>query len=35
MLDGFNQGWIEFQGGGAVLVKGRVGLADVVRKLVG
>src|SRR5712671_7686453 len=35
MLDGFNQGWIEFQGGGAVRLKGRVGLADVVRKLVG
>jgi uncharacterized protein YbjT (DUF2867 family) len=35
MLDGFNEGWIEFEGGGAVPIKGKVTLAEVVRKLVG
>jgi uncharacterized protein YbjT (DUF2867 family) len=35
MLDGFNEGWIEFEGGSAALVKGKVSLAEVVRKLVG
>jgi NAD(P)H dehydrogenase (quinone) len=34
MLDGFNEGWIEFEGGSAALVKGKVSLAEVVRKLV-
>jgi NAD(P)H dehydrogenase (quinone) len=33
MLDGFNQGWIKFEG--AAPVKGRVHLAEVVRELVG
>jgi NAD(P)H dehydrogenase (quinone) len=33
MLDGFNEGWIKFEGGAEVL-KGRVGLAEVVRMLV-
>lgn len=33
MLDGFNEGWITFEGG-APVVKGRVGLAEVVRQLV-
>jgi len=33
MLDGFNQGWIKFEG--AAPVKGTVHLAEVVRKLVG
>lgn len=35
MLDGFNEGWITFEGGGAGLVKGKVSLAEVIRKLVG
>jgi uncharacterized protein YbjT (DUF2867 family) len=35
MLDGFNEGWIKFEGGGAALVKGKVRLAEVVQKLVG
>jgi uncharacterized protein YbjT (DUF2867 family) len=35
MLDGFNEGWIRFEGGGAGLVKGTVSLAEVIRKLVG
>ncbi|MDB4912318.1 MAG: NmrA family transcriptional regulator [Gemmatimonadetes bacterium] len=34
MLDGFNEGWITFEGKGATRVKGRVTLADVVRRLV-
>ena len=34
MLDGFNEGWITFEGGGASLAKGKVSLAEVVRKLV-
>jgi NAD(P)H dehydrogenase (quinone) len=34
MLDGFNEGWITFEGSGARHMKGRVTLADVVRKLV-
>ena len=33
MLDGFNEGWIRFEGGGAV-VRGKVSLAEVVQKLV-
>jgi len=35
MLDGFNEGWIRFEGTGAALLKGKVGLAEVVRELVG
>jgi NAD(P)H dehydrogenase (quinone) len=35
MLDGFNEGWITFEGGCAALVKGKVSLAEVIRKLVG
>jgi hypothetical protein len=35
MLDGFNEGSITFEGGGARLVKGKVNLAEVIRKLVG
>jgi NAD(P)H dehydrogenase (quinone) len=34
MLDGFNEGWIKFEGGGAALVKGKVSLAEVIQKLV-
>jgi uncharacterized protein YbjT (DUF2867 family) len=35
MLDGFNEGWIRFEGDGTTLVKGKVSLAEVVRGLVG
>jgi uncharacterized protein YbjT (DUF2867 family) len=35
MLDGFNEGWIRFEGGGAAVIKGKVSLAEVVQKLVG
>ncbi len=35
MLDGFNEDWITFEGGGARLVKGKVSLAEVIRQLVG
>ena len=35
MLDGFNEGWITFEGNGTTRVKGTVSLADVVRRLVG
>jgi len=35
MIDGFNEGWIKFQGGSATLLKGKVSLAEVIRKLVG
>jgi uncharacterized protein YbjT (DUF2867 family) len=34
MLDGFNEGWIEFEGGEAALIKGEVELATVLRALV-
>ena len=34
MLDGFNEGWIKFEGGGAVRIKGKLGLAEVIQKLV-
>jgi hypothetical protein len=34
MLDGFNQGWIRFEGNGTGPVKGKVSLAEVVWKLV-
>jgi len=35
MLDGFNEGWIKFEGGGAPRVKGKVSLAEVIQKLLG
>jgi uncharacterized protein YbjT (DUF2867 family) len=35
MLDGFNEGWIRFEGGGAALLKGKVRLAEVIQTLVG
>jgi uncharacterized protein YbjT (DUF2867 family) len=34
MLDGFNEGWIKFEGGGTAQVKGKVSLAQVIQKLV-
>jgi uncharacterized protein YbjT (DUF2867 family) len=34
MLDGFNEGWIDFEGGEATVVKGRVELETVLRGLV-
>ena len=34
MLDGFNEGWITFEGDDASVRKGRVTLEDVVRQLV-
>ncbi|SFP39712.1 NmrA family NAD(P)-binding protein [Variovorax sp. 770b2] len=34
MLDGFNEGWIAFEGGDASVAKGRIGLAQVLRILV-
>jgi uncharacterized protein YbjT (DUF2867 family) len=34
MLDGFNEGWIRFEGGGLALAKGKVSLAVVIGKLV-
>jgi len=33
MLDGFNEGWIKFEGDGAGLVKGKVSLAELIHKL--
>jgi NAD(P)H dehydrogenase (quinone) len=35
MLDGFNEGWIRFEGSRAAVVKGKVSLPEVIRKLVG
>jgi NAD(P)H dehydrogenase (quinone) len=35
MLDGFNEGWIRFQGNGATQIKGNQSLAAVIQKLVG
>ena len=35
MLDGFNEGWIKFEGGATPLIKGKVSLAQVIQKLVG
>jgi NAD(P)H dehydrogenase (quinone) len=35
MLDGFNQGWIKFEGGSATVRKGKVTLAEVIQMLVG
>lgn len=34
MLDGFNEGWIAFEGGDATVRKGKVGLVEVIRSLV-
>ena len=34
MLDGFNEGWIDFEGRGEDIVKGTTPLVDVIRKLV-
>ncbi len=34
MLDGFNEGWIKFEGNGATSIKGRTSLAEVVLKFV-
>jgi hypothetical protein len=34
MLDGFNEGWISFEGTHGTVVKGEVELEDVLRKLV-
>jgi uncharacterized protein YbjT (DUF2867 family) len=34
MLDGFNEGWIRFEGGDATIVQGTVSLADVLESLV-
>ncbi|MDP9991204.1 uncharacterized protein YbjT (DUF2867 family) [Variovorax boronicumulans] len=33
MLDGFNEGWITFEGGDATVRKGEVGLVEVIRSL--
>ncbi|WP_445289336.1 NmrA family NAD(P)-binding protein [Variovorax atrisoli] len=35
MLDGFNEGWIRFEGDDASVRKGRVSVAEVIRSLVG
>jgi uncharacterized protein YbjT (DUF2867 family) len=35
MLDGFNEGWITFEGNGATHIRGSTSLAEVVRQLVG
>ena len=35
MLDGFNEGWIDFEGGQASTIKGKVELQTVLRELVG
>ena len=35
MLDGFNQGWIEFEQNEAMRRKGRIGLKEVLTGLVG
>lgn len=35
MLDGFNEGWIRFEGADASVRKGRVGVAEVIRSLLG
>ena len=34
MLDGFNEGWIEFERGGSVSMKGKVTLEAVLRGLI-
>ena len=33
MLDGFNEGWIDFEGGDAATVKGTVGLETLLQEL--
>jgi len=35
MLDGFNEGWIKFEGNGATLIKGNTSLLEVIQNLVG
>jgi len=35
MLDGFNEGWITFEGGDSTVRKGKVGLVEVIRSLAG
>jgi NAD(P)H dehydrogenase (quinone) len=35
MLDGFNEGWITFEGTDAAVLKGRVGIAQVIESLAG
>ena len=35
MLDGFNEGWIKFEGNGATAIKGTRSLAEAIQKLVG
>jgi NAD(P)H dehydrogenase (quinone) len=34
MLDGFNEGWIDFEGGDANTIKGKVELRTVLQELV-
>jgi len=34
MLDGFNSGWIDFEGGGVERFKGKVTLEEVLKSLV-
>jgi hypothetical protein len=34
MLDGFNEGWIDFPGGGATALKGTTSVGEVVASLV-
>ena len=35
LLDGFNEGWIEFEGGEASTIKGKIELQTVLQELVG
>lgn len=35
MLDGFNDGWIDFEGRSEDIVKGKAPIVDVIRKLAG
>jgi uncharacterized protein YbjT (DUF2867 family) len=35
MLDGFNEGWIDYEGPADAIIKGRVELSAVIRKLIG
>ena len=35
LLEGFNEGWIRFEGDDASVRKGRVSVAEVIRSLVG
>jgi hypothetical protein len=34
MLDGFNEGWIEFEGGGSKAIKGSTNAIDVIADLI-